>query len=83
MDPCHTFWQGLSIEPQMLSLSSAAKRFCSWLVPRIIVAGVRCSRPASSPSGVEVRNGDLRVRGAAAGAALFARGEGIWMGERN
>lgn len=25
---------------------------------------------------------DLRLRGAAAGATLFARGEGIWMGER-
>jgi uncharacterized protein len=30
---------------------------------------------------VEAPNDDLRKRGAAAGAALFARGEGIWMGE--
>jgi len=29
---------------------------------------------------VESPNDDLRVRGAAAGASLFARGEGIWMG---
>lgn len=31
---------------------------------------------------VEAPNDDLRKRGAAAGAALFARGEGIWMGEK-
>lgn len=30
---------------------------------------------------VEAPADDLRTRGAAAGAALFARGEGIWMGE--
>ncbi len=30
---------------------------------------------------VEAPEDDLRMRGAAAGAALFARGEGIWMGE--
>lgn len=30
---------------------------------------------------VEAPKDDLRARGAAAGAALFARGEGIWMGE--
>lgn len=30
---------------------------------------------------VESPDDDLRQRGAAAGAALFARGEGIWMGE--
>lgn len=29
----------------------------------------------------EAPDDDLRLRGAAAGAALFARGEGIWMGE--
>jgi uncharacterized protein len=29
----------------------------------------------------EAPDDDLRTRGAAAGAALFARGEGIWMGE--
>ena len=29
----------------------------------------------------EAPNDDLRARGAAAGAALFARGEGVWMGE--
>jgi len=29
---------------------------------------------------VEAPNDDLRVRGAEAGASLFARGEGIWMG---
>nr|WP_315456311.1 alkaline phosphatase PhoX [uncultured Sphingorhabdus sp.] len=29
---------------------------------------------------VEAPNDDLRIRGAAAGASLFARGEGIWMG---
>lgn len=31
---------------------------------------------------VEAPEDDLRLRGAAKGAALFARGEGIWMGER-
>ena len=31
---------------------------------------------------VEAPNDDLRQRGAAAGAAIFARGEGIWMGEK-
>lgn len=31
---------------------------------------------------VEAPNDDLRKRGAAAGASLFARGEGIWMGEK-
>ena len=30
---------------------------------------------------VEAPKDDLRKRGAAAGAALFARGEGIWMGD--
>ena len=30
---------------------------------------------------VEAPEDDLRLRGAAAGAAVFARGEGIWMGE--
>lgn len=30
---------------------------------------------------VESPNDDLRTRGAAAGAAVFARGEGIWMGD--
>jgi len=30
---------------------------------------------------VQAQADDLRLRGAAAGAALFARGEGIWMGE--
>jgi len=30
---------------------------------------------------VEAPSDDLRVRGAAAGAAVFARGEGLWMGE--
>ncbi|RRQ52130.1 alkaline phosphatase PhoX [Sphingorhabdus wooponensis] len=29
---------------------------------------------------VEAPNDDLRIRGAAAGGSLFARGEGIWMG---
>lgn len=29
----------------------------------------------------EAPEDDLRIRGAAAGAAIFARGEGIWMGE--
>ena len=29
---------------------------------------------------VEAPNDDLRIRGATAGASLFARGEGIWMG---
>ncbi|MFA9200551.1 MAG: alkaline phosphatase PhoX [Cypionkella sp.] len=32
-------------------------------------------------SDVEAPKDDLRMRGAAAGAARFARGEGIWMGE--
>ena len=31
---------------------------------------------------VESPNDDLRKRGAAAGAAVFARGEGIWMGDK-
>lgn len=31
---------------------------------------------------VEAPKDDLRQRGAAAGAAIFARGEGIWMGEK-
>ena len=31
---------------------------------------------------VEAPEDDLRLRGAAAGGVLFARGEGIWMGER-
>ena len=30
--------------------------------------------------GVDAPEDDLRLRGAAAGAAVFARGEGIWMG---
>ena len=31
---------------------------------------------------VEAPEDDLRLRGAAAGATVFARGEGLWMGER-